>query len=81
MAVQSDIESRLYNNNLFSMDFILIMHMHIGYPVKSRILNCDIAKSLRIATNLLQMVIKNSLKQHAVHVILYFFDNKRTIIL
>ena len=59
MAVQSDIESRLYNNNLdnnlFSMDFILIMHMHIGYPVKSRILNCGIAKRSRIATNLLQM--------------------------
>ena len=62
MAVQSDIESRLYNNNLFSMDFILIMHMHIGYLVKSRILNCDIAICSRIATNLLQMVIKKQFK-------------------
>ena len=62
MAVQSDIESRLYNNNLFSMDLILIMHMHIGYSVKSQILNCDIAKRSRIATNLLQMAIKKQFK-------------------
>ena len=81
MAVQSDIESRLYNNNFFSMDFILIMHMHIGCPVKSRILNCDIAKRSRIATNLLQMVIKNSLKVARGPRNLLFFDNKRTIIL
>ena len=34
MAVQLDIESRLYKNSLFQTDFILIMHVRIGYLEK-----------------------------------------------